>query len=126
MSILDDYQQLALRTENTPEIINGNLQLSRLIHAMVGLATETGEFQDAVKKHLFYGKPLDLVNLVEESADILWYLAVALDACGTTFEDAMTRNIQKLRVRYPIKYSNEEALTRNLDAERGVLEGETL
>ena len=35
-----------------------------------------------VKKHLIYGKALDEVNVLEEGGDILWYVALALDACG--------------------------------------------
>ena len=32
----------------------------RLLHAAMGLETETGEIQDQLKKHIFYGKKLDL------------------------------------------------------------------
>ena len=40
--------------------------LKRLLHAGIGLSTEAGEFLDALKKHIFYGKELDRVNLKEE------------------------------------------------------------
>jgi len=36
----------------------------------------------------------------------------------------MERNINKLKARYPDKFSQEKALNRNLDIERDILEGE--
>jgi hypothetical protein len=34
-----------------------------LLHAATGMVTEAGELLDMLKKHIFYGKDLDLVNL---------------------------------------------------------------
>lgn len=126
----NDYQQLALRTEaplpnvftTTPEV----RQIGRALHAAIGMCTETGELQDALKKYLFYGKTLDLTNVVEEFQDLLWYIAIGLDACGMTLEQAMERNIAKLKARYGEKFSSERALDRNLDAERAALEGKSI
>ncbi len=130
----DDYQKAALRTEHTPrflrgrEISVGNIeredldQLERIMHAMIGVCTEAGELQDMVKKHLIYGKPFDTVNVVEECGDLLWYIAVGLDACGVKMGDAMQRNITKLQLRFPDKFTEERALNRDLDAERAALE----
>jgi NTP pyrophosphatase (non-canonical NTP hydrolase) len=51
------------------------------LHATTGGLTEIGgEFCDALKAHLFYGKPLDYVNLGEEIGDSWWYLAIAAAA----------------------------------------------
>lgn len=100
----------------------GDKKLARLLHAAMGLTTESGEFMDALKKHFFYGKPIDETNLVEELGDELWYIALALRTLGSSFEDAMERNIKKLRVRYPAKFEERRALERDLDAERAALE----
>ena len=72
-----------------------NLGTVRLIHAMIGLCTETGEFQDALKKHIFYGKEIDKVNLKEELGDLCWYISIALDELGLSFEEIMQTNIDK-------------------------------
>lgn len=124
----DEYQQQALRTENTPEIflpeiaLQPGVALGRLVHGMIGACTETGELQDMIKKFLIYGKPFDRVNVLEECGDVLWYLAIALSACGFTMEECMQRNIEKLRKRFPDKFTQAQALVRDLDAERAVLE----
>ncbi len=109
----------ALRTESS--IIQHEVD-PRIIHAMMGLQTETAEITDALKKHMFYGKELDVTNLKEEGGDVLWYLAILFDAVGTDFETEMKRVIAKLKVRFPDKFTNELAENRNLTAERAVLE----
>ena len=93
-----------------------------LLHAAIGIATESGEFLDALKKSLFYGKDLDKVNLREEMGDIMWYIAIACHALDTDLSTVMDVNIAKLRARFPNKFTNEAALTRNLDKEREILE----
>jgi len=94
-----------------------------LLHATIGISTEAGELLDAVKKHLFYGKKLDIVNIHEELGDIVWYMSMLIEWSGTTYEEVMERNIDKLRVRYPEKFTKVQALQRDLELERKVLEG---
>jgi NTP pyrophosphatase (non-canonical NTP hydrolase) len=94
----------------------------RLIHASLGMQTESAEFSDTIKKHIFYGKPLDVTNLKEEIGDMLWYVAIALDSLGSSFEEVMETNIKKLKARYGEKFSEESAITRNLIVERAILE----
>lgn len=96
----------------------------RLIHASMGFVTEAAEFQDALKKSLFYGKELDKTNLKEEIGDLLWYLAIAMDVLGTDFDGEQDRVIRKLKARYPSKFENDLAENRDLVAERKILETE--
>lgn len=93
-----------------------------LLHAAIGMATESGEMLDALKKTMFYGKPLDKVNIKEEIGDLLWYVAVACAALHTPMEDIMEINIAKLKARYPEKFTTQEALQRNIPLERAILE----
>lgn len=122
------YTAQALRTESpiTPALQTRLQQQARLVHALLGLQTEAGELADPVKKHIYYGRPLDLVNLREEIGDCLWYLAIACDALGTTLEAEQARNLAKLRARYPHVFTAEAAQVRDLDRERQVLEGNDL
>ena len=96
---------------------------ARLLHAGMGMATEAGEFVDSLKKTIFYGKPLDEVNLIEEMGDLLWYVGLACDALGVPIELVMDRVVSKLEQRYPEKFTDEAALNRDLEAERKALEG---
>jgi NTP pyrophosphatase (non-canonical NTP hydrolase) len=44
-------------------------------HMISGLITEIGELNDVYKKEFAYGKPIDKINISEEWADQMWYLA---------------------------------------------------
>lgn len=114
------YREDVLRTEST--VFNIEQGDDRLLHAGIGMVTESAEFIDAIKKHVFYGKPLDKVNLKEELGDLLWYIEIAMDALGTTAEELQRTNIAKLKARYPNKFSLENAENRDLATERAILE----
>lgn len=111
----NDFQEIWARLEK-PKII-------RILHAGMGLSTESGELLDALKKYIYYGKKLDEVNLQEEMGDIFWYCAILADALGVSFTEVMLKNLAKLKARYPKKFRNQDALMRNLDLERKILEG---
>ncbi len=121
-----DYIQDAIRTESTDfSAMNDRLMndgTKRLLHAGIGLSTEAGEFLDALKKHIFYGKELDRVNLKEEMGDLFWYLAIACDELDVEFESLMATNIAKLKARYGEKFSEQRAENRDLGTERTILE----
>lgn len=123
----DVYQKLAELTENMD--FTGIFQrlldtrTVRLLHAAQGMSTETGEFTDVLKKWIFYGRPVDEVNLEEELGDLMWYIAEAANALGVDLGKLMAMNIEKLRARYPDKFTESDAQNRNLDAERAILEG---
>jgi NTP pyrophosphatase (non-canonical NTP hydrolase) len=120
------YIKDATRTESTNFTAMGE-RLSkegniRLLHGAIGLSTEVGEFQDALKKHVFYGKELDRVNLSEELGDMFWYMAIIADELGVDFESVMKTNIDKLKARYGEKFTEEKAEKRDLNKEREILE----
>lgn len=120
------YIENCLRTEPQKYLFEGTNGISpRLEHAMYGLVTESGEFADAIKRAKIYGKTLDKVNLAEECGDILWYMSLALKDLGLSYEEVMDVNIKKLKKRFPEKYTDENALNRDLDAERKILEDNT-
>lgn len=113
------FTQKALRTETSDF---KNPPNPRILHAAIGLCTESGELIDALKKSTFYGRELDVVNVKEEAGDILWYLAILFDELGTDFETEMSRVIEKLEARFPEKFTEEAAYNRDLETERKILE----
>jgi len=124
---MKDYIAKANRTASSPENAIPQLVVPStidLLHSAMGLSTEAGELLDMLKKHIFYKKPLDTVNAIEELGDICWYMALGLKTLGTTFEDIMERNIKKLTARYPNKFTSEDAINRDLVTERTILEAD--
>lgn len=128
--VAENYVGLALRTESDNYAVihdRINDQVLRLIHAALGLANEAGEFAGAIKAFVFYGRELDLFNLEEELGDANWFEALGIDAISclghvTTLNTVLRKNIDKLRVRFQEKFSEQEANSRHLDVERIVLE----
>lgn len=95
-----------------------------LLHAVLGLVTESAELLQALTVAL-HGGPLDEVNLVEEAGDLEWYLALLYRTLGRTPQDAKALNIAKLRQRYPERFDAGRAHDRDLTAERAILAGAT-
>ena len=78
--------------------------IERLTTAGVGLAAESGEFLEIIKKMVFQGKPWDDANrehLLIELGDIMWYVAQATQALDVSFDEVIEVNIKKLEKRYP-------------------------
>lgn len=87
-------------------------KLQTLLHAAVGCSGEAGELLDGIKKSWVYGRPLDRDNIIEEMGDNLFYIMAGCNTVGITLEQLMEANMEKLRKRYPDKYSDEAALLR--------------
>ena len=78
--------------------------IERLTTAGVGLAAESGEFLEIVKKMVFQGKPWTNDNrkhLIIELGDVMWYVAQACMALDISFDEVIEGNIKKLEKRYP-------------------------
>lgn len=86
--------------------------LGKSLHAAVGIAGESGELLDAIKKTWIYNKPLDKENVLEECGDILFYLVAMLSNNGYSLGDAAEHNVRKLAKRYPTGYTDQAAQQR--------------
>ena len=86
------------------ELDRQGANIERLTTAGVGLAAESGEFLEIVKKMVFQGKPWTDDNrehLIIELGDTMWYVAQACMALGVSFDEVIERNVKKLEKRYP-------------------------
>lgn len=88
-----------------------------LFHAVVGIATEAGEMVEIVMRAI-NAEQVDMDHLNEEGGDLLWYMSHLFRVGGTSFEREMQRNIDKLRARFPEKFSEELAINRDVEAEK--------
>lgn len=91
-----EYRGLASRTRRA-----SLPHREHLANAGLGLAGESGEAADIVKKHLFQGHDLDRDKMRIELGDVLWYLDYLAAECGLTLEEVALANIAKLKARYP-------------------------
>jgi len=97
-------------------------QVLDTFHMLSGMMTELGELTDPFKKQLAYNKPIDFTNVQEELGDLMWYIAGFCEINNFDLEAILQNNIDKLRARYPEKFTEENAINRNLKREREILE----
>ena len=69
-----------------------------IIYPALGLAGESGETVEKVKKFVRDGK-LDRDGLLKEMGDVLWYLANMASDLGVSLETIAEINIEKLEKR---------------------------
>lgn len=115
-----EIQALSKKEHNLSEVDSVEVN-ARILHASLGFATEAGEILEALMESL-NGKAFDEVNFMEELGDMNWYQAIALDETKLNFEQILKKNIEKLKKRFPEKFSEEKAIKRDLVSERKALE----
>lgn len=94
----------------------------RIAHSIIGMCTETGELLEALNNSLTTGE-FDTVNFGEELGDLHWYAAIGTDAANQKFDQILQTNKTKLEKRFNKgKFDKDDANSRNLDAERTILE----
>ena len=100
----DSSKDFVYLADRLVELDQKGANIERLTTAGVGLAAESGEFLEIVKKMVFQGKPWNDDNrkhLIIELGDVMWYVAQACMALDISFDEVIEGNIKKLEKRYP-------------------------
>ena len=83
---------------------DGKINMSLLLTGGIGLSSETGEFNEIIKKCIFQGKPLNdetVFHCKRELGDIMWYWISSCRALGLDPNEVIEENVNKLKARYP-------------------------
>ncbi len=83
-----------------------------LIAASMGLAGETGEFVDQIKKHVFHKHELNREKAILELSDVLYYAEILMNELGVTRSEVEAKNLEKLYKRYPLGFSADASVNR--------------
>ena len=112
--IVAQHGDLVARLKKPGKLIRESLTSDKcdLWHMTTGVCTEAGELLDAIKKHVIYGKSLDLNNVIEELGDLEFYLEGIRQALNLDRSDILEDNFNKLSVRYGKTYSDSGAINR--------------
>lgn len=109
----EEYAEAARRTQ-----AGFSSDVSNIVVAALGLAGESGEVADHVKKALAQGHEIDCKKVSLELGDILWYVVLMVDALYEEFGFAVSPsdiprwNIEKLKERYPEGFDSERSRNR--------------
>ena len=94
---------------------NSKIDVPRLLTGSLGLASESGEFVEIVKKMFLQGKPVDSDNVFHmkrELGDIMWYWVTACMALDLDPVEVIKENQEKLEARYGEKFTVDQSEVR--------------
>ena len=80
------------------------VHVPKMLTAAIGLASETGELNEIIKKCMFQGKPMDedtKYHMARELGDIIWYWIQACESINYDPNKIIEMNVEKLKARYP-------------------------
>lgn len=104
----DDYQEGEMSVDF---ILN-----PQVIHSILGLATEGAELVEDLLKLMRGPMGSDggtiVSNTRREGGDISWYLEMLAVSTGTTVQQMRIENIERLRKRFPNRFTEEDAVAR--------------
>lgn len=83
----------------------------------------SGEILDIFKKSIYYNQRLNTLRLKELVYECLHNANCLCKVYSLNFQIILKRNIEKLRIRFPEKFSEQCAVKRELSKEREALEG---
>lgn len=111
----DSSKDLDILIEHLIELKNSGEKPSRFMTAGIGLASESGEIAEIVKKVIFQGKPLNdetKFHVKRELGDVMWYVAQMCMALDMNLDEIIDENFKKLESRYPGGFSVDNSENR--------------
>jgi NTP pyrophosphatase (non-canonical NTP hydrolase) len=112
----DVSKNLDLFVKRLHELENEGINPALLLTGSTGLAGESGEFAEIVKKLNWHGKPLTdelRAHMLKELGDIVFYWMMCCQAMDIDPNDVIVENVRKLEARYPEgKFSVERSENR--------------
>lgn len=103
----NEYQELANKTAN-----NELPYETKVMTAALGLCGEAGEVAEIIKKLFGHGHKPDYNQIVKELGDVLWYVSRLSYLLFHNLEEIATKNIEKLKTRYPEGFSSDKSINR--------------
>ena len=110
----NEYQKLAMRTNDGKAtkrledfMYDGRIDIGGVFNGCLGLAGESGEFMDMMKKWVFHEKPLDEDHAKKELGDVMWYVSMICHSMGWNLDEILQMNVDKLKARYPEGFDTE-------------------
>ena len=97
---IDEYQKFA-----SEAVITSPYKVVPIVGFALGLAGESGEVIDDIKKKYIHGRTIDDNHTIEELGDVMWYVANLATCLEIPLSQVLKLNVEKLSKRYKEKYS---------------------
>ena len=102
--VTSDESKNSQALEDRMDKLRQVVHVPKMLTAAIGLASETGELNEIVKKCIFQGKPMDdetIFHCKRELGDIMWYWINSCRALDLDPNEVIAENVEKLKARYP-------------------------
>ena len=102
--VTSDESKKSQALEDRMDKLRQVVHVPKMLTAAIGLASETGELNEIVKKCMFQGKPMDedtKYHMARELGDIIWYWIQACESINYDPNKIIEMNVEKLKARYP-------------------------
>ena len=102
--VTSDESKNSQALEDRMDKLRQVVHVPKMLTAAIGLASETGELNEIVKKCVFQGKPLNdetIFHAKRELGDIAWYWINSCRALNLDPNEVIAENVNKLQKRYP-------------------------
>jgi NTP pyrophosphatase (non-canonical NTP hydrolase) len=106
----NEYQELSKRT--MPQKFYGGFTVLDKSNYAMGLAGESGEVVDLIKKIVHHRHEIRADKLEKELGDVLHYLSGIATMYNLSLEHIAIENIEKLKKRYPNGFNTEDSIKR--------------
>lgn len=73
-----------------------------MIHAALGMTSDTGELIECLSNHSRYGEPLDRTNLIEECGDVTWFTNLLVHTLGKDLVQVYIQALEKIALEAPL------------------------
>lgn len=107
-----EYQELAARTLLDEPGFDVSARYMMILWNVMGLAGETGEVVEHIKKGILHQHGIDRDKLAIELGDVMWYVAALCTKLELSLDEVMAQNIEKLRARYPDGFTSSDSVKR--------------
>jgi NTP pyrophosphatase (non-canonical NTP hydrolase) len=107
---MNQYQDLTARTAPHFDDITEEITAWTM-----GIAGESGEVADFVKKCVWHNHPWNHEKLAYELGDLLFYIARLSNVIGYSLDEVAVMNQRKLYERYPNGFNSSDSINRKDD-----------
>lgn len=100
----NDSKEFEAFIQRMRDLNEQGFNVPQLMTASMGLSSESGEFNEIVKKTFFHGEDMTdekLFHMKREMGDVIWYWLAACLALGFDPNEIVEMNVEKLKKRYP-------------------------
>ncbi len=89
---------------------------------LISFTKENLKMLDFFKKKIFYNKEINETQMIDSSITALNILIEYCTIYNVNIEEALDKNIAKLKARYGDKFTSDKAINRDLEKEKNILE----